>query len=314
MEKTAVWMKLLPEKDSEAFLWDKKSERFVYAPSSEDVSLRDGVCVRYFSKNSQLTNTRNSCFVVLIDKQLLEDKKTYSFSFDKKHKQSYGIKLHLKESQYHASFDVNNPSLDPKWSKYFKPIMNTSTHSTKAVSTSSQSVEKPPTQDTPRYQTPRPFNDEFVGKCYSEGFILNCWETGTKDMITPIHEFKMFRIGVNFGEDESVKKFVQETLRFACACLNERTNGTIHFGVADEVDKQTCGYEPREVVGSAVTNKPFFTEKLPEFIGKCFLAQNVRNCIRPPVFIPLQNGSFAEQQSSDKVVIEVDIEPAIFSV
>ena len=310
IERTVVWMNLLPEIDCEAFLWDKESECFVYAPSSEKVSLQDGSVVQIFLEKLSDDEYKKSCFVVLVDKQLLEDKKTYSFSFDKKHAQSSGIKLHpLKESQYHASFDVNNPSLDPKWSKYFKPIMNTSTDSTKAVSTSSQSVEKPPTQVTPCYQTPRPFNDEFVGKCYSEGFILNCWETGTKDMITPIHEFKIFRIGVNFGEDESVKKFVQETLRFACACLNERTNGTIHFGVADEVDKQTCGYEPREVVGSAVTNKPFFTEKLTEFIGKCFVGPNVHNCIRPPVFIPVK-GSFSEQQSSDKVVIEVDIEPS----
>ncbi|KAJ7363541.1 sterile alpha motif [Desmophyllum pertusum] len=190
--------------------------------------------------------------------------------------------------------------------------MNTSTDSIKAVSTSSQSDEKLLTQDTPRYQTPRPFNNEFVGKCYSEGFILNCWETGSKDMITPVHEFKIFRIGDNSGEDESVNKFVYETLRFACGCLNERTNGTIHFGVADEVDTQTCGYKPRQVVGSAVTNKPLYNEKLTEYIDKCFVGpsrSNVHNCIRPPVFIPVK-GSFAEQQSSDKVVIEVDIEPS----
>ncbi|XP_078375115.1 sterile alpha motif domain-containing protein 9-like [Oculina patagonica] len=311
IENTATWMKLLPEKDSKAFHRYEEPERFVYGPSGEEVSLRDGKVGQIFLEKLSDNEYKKCYFVIFIDKQLLQDKKTYSFSFDRKDKRSYDIKLNLN-SKYHASFDANNPSLDLKWSKYFNtlPVTHhkiTTSDSSKAVSTSSQSDDKP------HYpQTPRPFNSEYGKKYYNEGFVLDCWETGPKDMITPVHEFKIFRVGVNSGEGDSVKKFVYETLRFACGCLNERTNGTIHFGVADEKEGQTCGYKPREIVGSSVTNKPLYNEKLTEFIDKCFdgpSRSNVHHCIRPPVFIPVKS-SITELLPSDKVVIEVDIEPS----
>ncbi len=313
IENTAMWMmKLLPEKDSEAFHRYEEPERFVYGPSGEEVSLRDGKVVQIFLEKLSDNEYKKCSFVIFVDKQLLQDRKTYSFSFDRKDKRSYDIKLNLNKSKYHASFDANNPSLDLKWSKYFNtlPVTHhkiTTSDSSKAVSTSSQSDDKP------HYpQTPRPFNSEYGKKYYNEGFVLDCWETGPKDMITPVHEFKIFRVGVNSGEGDSVNKFVYETLRFACGCLNERTNGTIHFGVADEKEGQTCGYKPREIVGSLVTDMPLYSEKLTEFIDKCFVGpsrSNVHHCIRPPVFIPVKS-SIAELLPSDKVVIEVDIEPS----
>jgi len=315
IEKTLEWIKLLPEKDSTAFQWDAESKRGLHRPSLEEVSLRDGSVVQIFLEKLSDDEYKESCFVVLVDKQLLEDKKTYSFSFDKKNIRSYNIKLHLKGSKYHASFDASNPSLDLKWSKYFRSLKTTTSDTTKTVSNPGQSDEKPLlTHDTPHLQSPRPFNSEVGTTCayYKEGSVLNCWETGPKDMISAVHEFKIFRIGANCSEDESIKKFVYETLRFACGCLNERTNGTIHFGVADEKEGQTCGFRPRQIVGSAVANKPLYNEKLTEYNDKCFAGEsrsNVHYCIRPPVFIPVK-GSFGEQQSQDRVVIEVDIEPS----
>lgn len=315
IEKTPEWIKLLPEKDSTAFLWDAESKRCTCGPSLKDVSFRDGSVGQIFLEKLSDDEYKGSCFVVLVDKQLLEDKITYSFSFDKKNNRSYNIKLHLKDSKYHASFDVNNPSLDLKWSKYFKSLKTTTSDTKKTVLPPGQRGEKPLfTHDTPHPQSPRPFNSEVGTTCkyYKEGSVLNCWETGSKDMINPVHEFKIFRVGVNCGEDDSIKKFVYETLRFACGCLNKRTNGTIHFGVADEKEGQTCGFRPRQIVGSAVTNKPLYNEKLTEFIDKCFVGEsrsNVHYCIRPPVFIPVK-GSFGEQLSHDRVVIEVDIEPS----
>ena len=312
LKETEVWMKLLPEKVSEAFQKVEEFGRFVHGPSGEEVYLRDDKVNQIFLEKLSDDEYRKCCFVVLIDKQLLHEKKTYCyrFSFDRKNKQSYDIKLSLKESKYLASFDANNPSLDLKWSKYFRSLKITSSDPGAVATASSQCDEKPSlTHNTLHYpQTPRPFNSEFEKGYYIEGFVLNCWETGPKDMITPVHEFKLFRQSVNSGDD-NVKKFIYETLRFACGCLNERTNGTIHFGVADEKEGQTCGYKPREIVGSLVSSKPLYNEKLTEFIDKCFDGQsrsNVHNCIHPPVIIPVKgpNGP------SDKVVIEVDIEPS----
>lgn len=305
-EKTSVWIKLLPEEDLKLFQSCEKSELFFYGPNQEKVCLRDGKVCQIVPAKLLDDEYRKSCFVVLIDEQILDDKKMWSFSFDKKGRQTCDIKVKL-QSKYHASFDVNK--LDLKWSKYLRSLMNLG----KAVLSLNQSEEKPSRgPDLSRFQTPRPFDGEFGTKNYSEGFILNCWETGSKDMIAPVHEFKLFRVDSDSSRDEAIRKFVYETLRFACGCLNERTNGTIHFGVADEVEKQTCGYKPKEIVGVVATNKPFFNDKLTEFIDKCFVGEsrsNVHNCIRPPVFVPVK-GLCAGQQSSDKVVIEVDIEPS----
>ena len=311
VEKTMEWMKLLSKEDLKTFRWNKGSGQFVYKPSNEEVSLRDGKVGQIFLEKLSNDELKESYFVILIDKQLLEPKnKKYRFSFDRNNKKSYVIKLKL-EGKYHAAFDVNNPSLDLKWSKYFNSLKNITSDLAKDDPTAPQRRDQRPIYDKPLYQILRPFNREYERKGYTQGFVLNCWETGPKDMITPVHECKIFRTDVNSTEDEMVDKFVYETLRFACACLNERTNGTIHFGVADEVETQACGYKPREIVGTVVTDKPTYNEKLTEFIDKCFVGSSrsiVHKCIRPPVFLPVR-GSSTEQGSSDKVVIEVDIEP-----
>ena len=311
IEKTPEWIKLLPEEDSSAFYWHEQSKTCLYRPSSEELSLRDGSVGQIYLEKLSDEEYKRSCFVILVDKQLLENR-TYSFSFDKKNNRSYSIKLHLKDSKYHASFDASNTSLDFKWSKHFRSLKPSTSDST-----SGQSDEKPLLPlDTLHLQSPRSFNSDVGTPCkfYREGSVLDCWETGPKDMMNPVHELKLFRIGVHSGEDDSMKKFVYETLRFACGCLNERTNGTIHFGVADEVATQTCGYKPREIVGCKVSTmkQPDYHKKLTESINKCFVGEsrsNVHNCIRPPVFIPVKVLR-AEQQCNDKVVIEVDIEPS----
>lgn len=312
--KAADWLKLLPATDPQLFLWDGASHSFVHRPSGEKVSLReDGKVGQIFLEKLSDSEYKESQFMVLVDKQLLEEKKTlYTFSFDKKHKCSYNIKLSLKESNYHASFDANSPGQDFKWSKRILPLLNKNDELKETVSDpQSDELESLSTSAVLRKQAPRPFTSEFGGKCYLERSILDSWETGSKDLINPAREFKLLRGGGTNAEDDCIKKFVYETLRFACGCLNERTNGTIHFGVADEVGDQACGYKPKEIVGCSVPNKPRYNEKLTEFIDKCFVGEsrsNVHNCIRPPVFIPVQASS-AEQPPESKVVIEVDLEP-----
>ena len=313
-QKTKDWIKLLPAKDSQSFSWDRESaETVVYGPSSEEVSLRDGKVGQIFLDKLSDDEFKQSLFIVLVDKQLLDEKKTlvYNFSFDSKRKRLYNCKLNVKDCKYHASFDTNSPGQDLKWSKHFRSLMNSTDDSKNTLSDPLPNELQPSlTHDVPPLQKPRPFSSESDGQHYNKGFILDCWETGAKDLIKPAHEFKLFRTGVNNPEDNSIKKFAFETLRFACGCLNERTNGTIHFGVADEVEGQTLGYQAREIVGSCVTNKPRYSDKLKEFVGKCFVGDSkgiVLNCIRTPVFIPVIS---RDPDSGAKLVIEVDIEPS----
>ena len=310
IEKTTEWMKLLPENDAKSFFRESGSDSLLHVPSGKNLVLTDGKVVQIPLGKLSIDEFKQCIFIIMVDKQLLNEKKAYKFSLDKKSKSSYSVKL-TAESKYHGAFDPNRPSQDFKPSKFFKSFMTAADESAKIVNNPSQAGPvKPSVHISPPYQTPRPFNSEFEGKYYNEGWVLPAWESGSKDLITPVHEFKLLRRVGNNSED-MIKKFVYETLRFACGCLNGRTNGTIHFGVADEEEEQACGYYPRQIVGSLVTDKPTFSKKLTEFIDKCFVGDsrsNVHNCIRPPVFIPVK-GTDVELPDNNRVVIEVDIEP-----
>ena len=316
VEKIKDWMKLLSEEHLKTFNWDEESKQVIYKPGSESNGVK--LSLRHHGKVGQIPlhklkddELKKKYFVILIDEQLeAKQKKTCicRFSFDKKSAKFYDIKLKL-DSKYHATFDVGK--IDLKWSKHFKSLKNRACNLVKDDQILPQR-EGRLTGNKATYQTPRQFNRDCGKTSYTQGFILDCWETGPKDMIVPIHEFKILRTDFNPCENDILEKFVCETMRFACGCLNERTNGTIHFGIADEKETQACGYYPREILGTKVKEEHRYDEKLTEFIDKCFLGQNksiVHRCIRPPVFIPVR-GSLAEEGSGNRVVIEVDIEPA----
>ena len=310
-EKTADWLKLLPESHLRLFEQNEGFESFVHLPTRTEVSLRDGVVNQIFLSSLKDDEYERNMLVVLVDKQLLEDKKssTYKFSFDKKGNCFYDI--NVKECKYHASFDPNSGGQDLKWSKHFRSLRSNVNDASLNLLDLPQSEKKSsPARYALRRQIPRLFNAECAGSYYQEGCFLDTWESGLKDLIRPAHEFKILRTAGEISEGTILNKFLFETLRFACGCLNKRTNGTIHFGVADEIEEQACGHQPREIVGCSVNEKPRYTEKLTEFIDKCFVGDsrsNVKNCVRPPVFIPVLGE--AGKQHSAKVVIEVDIEP-----
>ena len=314
IENSMAWMKLLSSEDSMKFWWNEASEELVYSENGEEIFLRDGNVSQIFLDKLAPEEFKNKSFVILIDKQLEPKPKKACicrFSFDRTKKKYYDIKMKLEEN-YHAAFDVSNPSQTFKWSCHFSSLKNRTGDLVKATLNPPESRDQIPTCDQLLHQIPRPFGEEHGEKPYFQGRILSCWETGTKDMITPIHECKIFRTDVNPSTDEMVKKFLYETLRFACACLNERTNGTIHFGVADEVENQACGYKPREIVGSKVTKVPLYNEKLTEYICKSFVGRSgriARNCIRPALFIPVRS-PLTDKDLIDTVVIEVDIVPS----
>ena len=313
VEKTSEWMKLLPENDFKSFFWDSECHSFVHEPSAENVALRKGE-VFQIPLERLSDEYKQGVFIIMVDKQLLDDKTIYNFFLDRKCKKiSYSVKLTIK-SKYHGAFDPERPSQDFKLSTYFKSLLTAADECGKKVNIRPPTVlPKLSVHSTLSHETLRPFGDsEFEGRYYNEGWVLPAWETGPKDLITPVHEFKLLRRFGESSDKDTIKKFLYETMRFACGCLNERTNGTIHYGVADEVAEQACGYHPREIVGTSVTDKPRYYNVLVEFIRKCFVGDSrsiVLNCIRPPVFIPVK-GKGAKQPSNNKVVIEVDVEPS----
>ncbi|XP_064194105.1 sterile alpha motif domain-containing protein 9-like [Anguilla rostrata] len=159
---------------------------------------------------------------------------------------------------------------------------------------------------------PYPFN------CFHDGcrYILNRQllvpETGPLNLIEPCHEFKALRGGTH---RERLIKFTEETVRFGAACLNTRSNGTIHFGVLDNPHGKIVGVTAGSK-GELNPNKACLKEN-PEdsyirawdAFGKYFdpeLRHAAMKCIKAPRLVEVLNPSCNEDNT---FVIEVDIEP-----
>uniref|UniRef100_A0A8B9Q1W8 SAM domain-containing protein n=1 Tax=Apteryx owenii TaxID=8824 RepID=A0A8B9Q1W8_APTOW len=166
------------------------------------------------------------------------------------------------------------------------------------VSEKSLSSNQHPTKKT---CMPHPFDNFRDGSRYTHHNILNIPETGPLNLIDPAHEFKLLTNTEEAQEENIMMKFSNEVFRFAAACMNSRTNGTIHFGVRDNPHG--------EIEGIKVTNKEAYIHHFNKYIGKYFpekYAEIAKACIREPRFVEilLQNGTL-----SDTFVIEIDIVP-----
>ncbi len=147
---------------------------------------------------------------------------------------------------------------------------------------------------------PYPFSRFNAAHRYRENSILDVTESGPKDLIQPCHEFKAF---TNTAEEDRMKKYTYDVIKFGAACMNSRTNGTIHFGVVDKPHGQ--------IVGISVQNTDEFDVQQSHAIEKHFKkersVQIAKRCIKPPRFVEVLK---ADMTSAGKSVIEVDIEPS----
>lgn len=149
---------------------------------------------------------------------------------------------------------------------------------------------------------PYPFNRSHDTYRYVEGDILGLSESGASNLIEPCHEYKAF---TNTTEETKMTKFTFEVIRFAAACMNSRTNGTIHFGIGD-VPNFTHG----QVLGVVVErDREVYDRTLRTAINQCFEWKHkdtAQICIKPPRFVGVLNKNMT---TSEKFVIEVDIVP-----
>nr|XP_008259950.1 sterile alpha motif domain-containing protein 9-like [Oryctolagus cuniculus]XP_008259951.1 sterile alpha motif domain-containing protein 9-like [Oryctolagus cuniculus] len=147
---------------------------------------------------------------------------------------------------------------------------------------------------------PYPFDQFHDSQRYIEHYILQP-ETGPLNLIDPIHEFKALTNTAAATEEDIKMKFSNEVFRFASACMNSRTNGTIHFGVKDKPHG--------EIVGVKISSKDVLINHFNVMIKKYFEDSDIneaKKCIREPRFVEvlLQNS-----MPSDRFVIEVDVIP-----
>ncbi|XP_040186857.1 sterile alpha motif domain-containing protein 9-like [Rana temporaria] len=130
-------------------------------------------------------------------------------------------------------------------------------------------------------------------------------ETSIADLITPCHEYKSFSIAADLDRPRLLAKLRYETFRFAAACLNMRTNGTIHFGIMDSVEDK--GFTHGQIVGIPIRNKDWYADLLND-LDKSFPEASEHTaaamCIRCPQFIEVVDVGSEEE----RFVVEVDIE------
>ncbi|NXJ67539.1 SAM9L protein, partial [Rostratula benghalensis] len=148
---------------------------------------------------------------------------------------------------------------------------------------------------------PYPFDNFSDGTRYIQYNILNVPETGPLNLIDPAHEFKLFTNTEKATEEDIMMKFSNDVFKFASACMNSRTNGTIHFGVRDSPHGK--------IEGVKVTKKEAYINHLNTSIAKYFHGHYLsiaKACIREPRFVEvlLQNGT-----PSHLFVIEIDVIP-----
>lgn len=166
------------------------------------------------------------------------------------------------------------------------------------VAEQSQSSSQHPTRNM---CMPHPFDNFSDGTRYTQHNILNVPETGPLNLIDPAHEFKLLTNTENALEEDIKMKFSNEVFRFASACMNSRTNGTIHFGVRDNPQG--------EIEGIKIVKKEGYIDHFNKYIEKYFVGEYIRTakaCIREPRFVEvlLSNGT-----PSDLFVIEIDVVP-----
>ncbi|XP_068007157.1 sterile alpha motif domain-containing protein 9-like isoform X2 [Melanerpes formicivorus] len=179
---------------------------------------------------------------------------------------------------------------------------NTASKSSRKQRSKSSQVKT--TDETLQLSNCRPFRNQNSDFKYVKDRVL-APETGVNDLITPCHEYKSFAIAAELNKNQLQSKFASEVIRFASACMNIRTNGTIHFGIMDSVEDK--GWKHGQIIGIKVREREHYVDAL-DYIEKCFSENTqeiARKCIHPPVFVEV----ISKESEEQRFVVEVDIEP-----
>ncbi|XP_066294822.1 sterile alpha motif domain-containing protein 9-like [Branchiostoma lanceolatum] len=145
--------------------------------------------------------------------------------------------------------------------------------------------------------------DKEVDSCnYYAGRFFPTGESGA-DGPHISHEYKLFTEAVKQTEAKMKTKYLSETLRFACGCLNERATGTIHFDVSDN----------GEIVGVPISSAQIqkYRDWLSDAKEKMFeislhQREAATHCIRQPKFVPVVRNGVRDLH----YVLEVDVVPS----
>ncbi|RXN20110.1 sterile alpha motif domain-containing 9-like protein [Labeo rohita] len=148
-----------------------------------------------------------------------------------------------------------------------------------------------------------PFDQSSASHRYIQNYTLPP-ETGPDNLIDPVHEYKF----MGRTDDITVmkRKFNKEVFRFSAGCMNSRTNGTIHFGLADSKSSE---YTHGEIIGVSIDKKDTIIDHFNQGIKSHFEehTDEAKACIRQPRFVEVL---CSDSTLSGKYVIEVDVVPS----
>lgn len=148
-----------------------------------------------------------------------------------------------------------------------------------------------------------PFDQYSAPHSYILNYVLPP-ETGPGNLIDPVHEYKSVENAKDL--DEMKKKINKEVFKFAAGCMNSRTNGTIHFGIADS---KGTGHSHGEIVGVHIEEKDKIIDHFNHGLNTLFEnnTEVAKLCIRQPRFVEVLNPN---NTPTNKYVIEVDVVPS----
>lgn len=129
---------------------------------------------------------------------------------------------------------------------------------------------------------------------YSQGACFPKESVTTGNLLEPVHAYFDLQ-GVE--SQEALHQFSVEVVPFTCACLNERTNGTCHFGV----DKEG-------VIHGFPADGKEFQQLSDSVIETCFSRdqlETVKGCVRPVRLVEVKRKGPGEQL----FVVEIDVIP-----
>ncbi|XP_061196717.1 sterile alpha motif domain-containing protein 9-like [Saccostrea echinata] len=141
---------------------------------------------------------------------------------------------------------------------------------------------------------------------YRRHAVLTTSNFYISDLIEPLHSFRH-----RDDQDQSslMNWIAEETIKFACACFSGRTNGTIHFGIVENTDKD--GLLEGKVAGLYI-NQSRFMEVFYDQIKQAFYKDQlgiVLQCLRPPQFVSVRHKVLSNEEAEPLFVVEIDVVP-----
>lgn len=136
---------------------------------------------------------------------------------------------------------------------------------------------------------------------YKRNAMLTSYNTRPSNFLDPVHIFS----NINPKEQNLYELIGNNVAEFAAACLNERSNGTIHFGVEPrssefQIDGEIVGIQlDRDICLSVIydiLDERFYKDQIPL----------VQKCLRPPQFVEVTS---PEKLPYKLWVLEVDVIP-----